>query len=95
MHQSPDPEERTTYGRVTWYGIAVSYAMAAAIPLLLWAASAPLTAAVVFAAASVVAVGTRRAHRLARCVRNCKGLAFDLPGTVRVTVAWTPTCDAC
>lgn len=95
MHESSDPRERTAYGRLTWTGVLASYALAAAIPVLFWAASDPVAAGVVIAASAFVAVTARRARRLARCVRACEGLAFDLPGTVSVTVDWTPTTDVC
>lgn len=94
MQQSPtDPPDRLTYRRVTWNDVAVTFALLAAIPLLFWAASDPLAAGVALAAVATATVAARRARRLARCVRACCGLAVDLPGTVRVTVAWEPDCD--
>jgi len=94
MHDSPDPHERTRYDRLTWQKVLASYAMAAAIPVLLWDASGPVAAGVVAATAAFVAVTARRARKLARCVQRCKGLVLDLPGNVSVTVAWGPTCNS-
>jgi len=93
MHDSPDPHKRTTYGRLTWTDILLSYAMAAALPVLLWSASDPVTAGVLTLSAAFVVVTARRTRELARCLRECRSVAFDLPGTVSVTVAWGPTCD--
>ncbi|QLG61668.1 hypothetical protein HUG12_07980 [Halorarum salinum] len=77
----------------TWRSVLVSYAAMAAIPLSLWAVSRPLAAVAVLAAAAALFVGVRRAPGLARCYRECRGIAFDLGGTVRVTIAWEPTRD--
>jgi hypothetical protein len=88
-----DSYDRSTYYRITWRGVLVSYAMAAAIPVLLWAGSDPAAAALALAGAAGAFVAARYARRVARCVDQCRGVAFDLPGRVRVTVAWTEACD--
>jgi len=80
MHDSPDPHERTRYDRLTWQKVLASYAMAAAIPVLLWAASGPVAAGVVAATAAFVAVTARRARKL--------------PGASSVARVWSSTCPA-
>lgn len=96
MHAPPtDPRDRTDYDRLTWRRVLVSYALMAAIPVLLWAASSPLAAGLVAAGSAGAVVTTRQARRLARCVRTCRRLAVDLPGTVRLTVDWGSRCDTC
>jgi|GEM_PF-1019363 Flp pilus assembly protein TadB len=96
MYEPPsDPSARTGSERLTWRRVAVSYAMMAAVPVLLWAASDPLAAGVAVAGGAGAVVATRHARQLARCVEECRGLAVDLPGTVDVTVTWGQRCDAC
>jgi hypothetical protein len=68
----------------------VSYALAAAIPLSLWAISRPLPGAVAVAAVGGLFVAARRVRRLVRCLRDCRGFAVDLFGSVRITVAQVP-----
>ena len=96
MYEPPsDSNARTDADRLTWRRVLVSYAMAAAIPVLLWGASEPVTAGLVAAGTAGGAVATTRARRLARCVEECEGLVADLPGTVDVTVTWGASCDTC
>lgn len=96
MYEPPsDPNARTDSDRLTWRRVAASYAMMAAIPLLLWAVSAPLTAGALAAGGAGAVAATKRARRLARCVEECRGLAVDLPGTVDVTVTWEAGCGTC
>ncbi|QLG29170.1 hypothetical protein HUG10_17260 [Halorarum halophilum] len=71
----------------------MSYATIAAIPILLWVGSQPLAGAAMLAAVVGLLVGVRRAHRLVRCVHECRALTFDLGGEVRITVAQHPTDD--
>jgi xanthosine utilization system XapX-like protein len=68
----------------------VSYALAAAIPLSLWAISRPLPGAVAVVAVGGLFVAARRVRRLVRCLRDCRGFAVDLFGSVRITVAQVP-----
>lgn len=96
MYEPPfDPSPRTDFDRLTWRRVLASYAMMAAIPVLLWAASAPLAAGVAAAGGAGAAIATKHARRLARCVEECRGLALDLPGTVDVAVTWQADCDGC
>lgn len=96
MYEPPsDPTARTDADRLTWRRVLVSYAMMAAIPLVLWAVSEPVTAGLVAAGSAGVAVATTHARRLARCVEQCEGLAADLPGTVDVAVTWGAGCETC
>jgi len=70
----------------TWQRIAVAYAMAAAIPLLLWVASRPVVGAATLTAGAALVVAARRGYALARCLRECRLITFDLGGRTRVTV---------
>jgi hypothetical protein len=84
--RNPDP---------TWRGIAVGYALVAAVPLLLWVASRPVAGTAALAAAGGLFVATRRLLRLRRCLNECGGFVFDLAGDVRVRVtreAGDPAC---
>jgi len=93
MPRSPrDSHDRPPYRRISWRDVLAAYVLAAAIPLALWAASAPLAAGSGLAVSGVGVLGARRARRLARCVRDCRGLELDLPGTVSVTVTWRQDC---
>jgi hypothetical protein len=96
MYEPPsDSNARTDSDRLTWRRVVVSYAMMAAIPVLLWAVGEPVTAGLLAAGGAGAVVATTRARRLSRCVEHCEGLAADLPGTVDVTVTWDASCDAC
>lgn len=88
---SPALDRATWHRRPTWRSILVSYATIAAIPILLWVVSEPLTGAAVLAAVVGLSIGARRAHRLVRCFHDCRALTFDLGGEVRITVAQPPT----
>lgn len=83
-----DPRFRPPADRLTWTDIAASYAAMFGVVALVWATSAPVTAAALAVAAAATVAVARRVRRLARCVEQCRGLALDFPGSVRVTVAW-------
>lgn len=83
-----DPRSRPPIDRLTWTDIAASYAAVFGVVALLWATSAPMTAAALAVAVTVTVAAARRVRRLARCVEQCRGLALDFPGSIRVTVAW-------
>lgn len=91
----PDPRYAPSNEPLTWERVLVSYAMMAAIPLLLWVVSRPLAGTVVLASAGGLLVGARRASRLVRCFHRCRGFAFDLGERVRITVAPVPCDDSC
>lgn len=86
----PDPRGRPVHKHPTWRSVLVSYALVAAIPLLLWVVSRPLAGTAAIAAVVGLSIGARRAYRLIRCVRDCQGLAFDLVGRVRITITRPP-----
>lgn len=97
MHGPPPPTDlrhRPGPDRPTWRDILASYALAAAIPLSLWIVSRPLAGAVVLAAVAGLVVAARRAPGVTRCLRDCRGIAFDLGDAVRITVTWDPADDA-
>lgn len=83
-----DPRRRTADDNLTWADVAASYAAMFGFVVLLWAVSAPFAAALGAVAVAVTIAVARRVHWLARCVDECRALAFDLPGDVSVTVAW-------
>lgn len=94
MHKpTRDPTDSGTYRTVSWKNVLSSYALVAAIPVLLWAISDPLAAVLAATAVATAVVATGYARRLARCVDQCRGFAFDLPRAGRVTVCWTEACD--
>ncbi|WP_157971746.1 hypothetical protein [Halorussus litoreus] len=84
-----DPQDRIALRNPTWRNVLVSYAMVLAVPIALWAVSEPLAGAVVVATLAGLAVATRRAYGLVRCFRQCRGFAFDLGETARITVTQT------
>lgn len=75
--------------------LLVGYAMVAAIPLLLWAASSPLAGAVVLGALYGLVAAGRRASRLVQCFRDCGGFCFDLGGRLRIAVCDPSAETAC
>ncbi|WP_336034280.1 hypothetical protein [Halobacterium yunchengense] len=79
---------RTALERLSWTDVAASYALAPVLAVLVWAASAPLAAAASALVLATAVVLGRRARRLARCVEQCRALAYDLPGGVQVAVSW-------
>lgn len=97
MKQRPPlaPRTRLAPAEPSWRAILASYATIVAIPVLLWVTSRPLAGGVALAVAAGLLVGAGRARRLARCVRRCRGIAFDLVGDVRITVTWAPAHDSC
>lgn len=91
----PDPRYVPPRDRPTWTHILASYAMAAAIPLLLWVASQPLAGTAALASAAGLVVVARRARELIRCFHECRGFAFDLGENVRITVSQIADDDPC
>lgn len=89
------PRTRLTPVEPTWRSILASCATIAAVPVLLWLANRPLAGAVALAVVAGLAVGAGRARRLAHCLGECRGIAFDLVGNVRITVTWSPADDSC
>lgn len=80
------PRDRSPRHDPTWNDILVSWSLVAAIPVLLWALSAPLVAAVAVTAAGGLILAGRRALWLADCLRNCRSLSVHLGRDVHVVV---------
>lgn len=96
MYRPPlAPRTRPAPAEPTWRAILATYATVAAVPVLLWLAARPLAGGVALAVAAGLLVGAGRARRLTRCVRQCRGIAFDLVGAVRITVTWDTADDPC
>ena len=96
MYRPPsDPRDRPRIERPTWQQVLLSYAMVAALPVLLWVASEPLVGTAAIATAGGLFVGGRRAHALVRCFDDCEEFAFDLGGRARVTVRQLPADEVC
>lgn len=85
-----DPRDRPLVEQPTWRSVLVSYAVVAAIPLLLWVVSRPLAGTVTLGAVAGLIVGGRRAYGLTRCFYDCQGFTFDLVGKAQITVARIP-----
>ncbi|WP_435180092.1 hypothetical protein [Halorussus sp. AFM4] len=91
MYRPPlDPRDSPLVDQPTWRSVAASYLLAAAIPIVLWIATRPIAGLVTVAAVAGLIVGARRAYRLRRCFRDCRGFAFDLGGRARITVSRIP-----
>jgi hypothetical protein len=96
MHgPSSDTSARIDPDDLTWRRVLASYAMMAVLPFALWAVSDPVGAGFALTAGAGAVVTAQHARRLARCVDECRGLAFDLPGSVDVAVTWEADSDAC
>lgn len=93
QRQPPDPRYRPAPEEPTWRGIFAAYAVVAAFPVIFFVASHPLPSAVVLTTAVGLVAAARRTARLVRCFYDCEGIAFDLGGRVRITVAQTPIDD--
>jgi len=89
-----DPRDRPLTDEPTRRNVVVSYALVAAVPLLLWAVSYPLASVVAFGTIAGLFTGGRRAYRLIRCFHDCQRFAFDLGGTARITVTNIRVDDA-
>lgn len=93
-HPPRDPGRGDRPRNPTWRELLVSYAVVAAIPGLLWAASNPL-AGVAGAVVLLVAAGVaRRAYRIVRCLATCREIVLDVGDRVRITVVRRPADDA-
>ena len=96
MYRSPmEPPEGPLPRPPNERGLLVGYAMVAAIPLSLWAASSPLAGAVVLGALYGLVVAGRRASRLVRCFHDCGGFHVDLGGRLRIAVCDPSVETAC
>ena len=92
-HRPPsEARDRPAYRQPTWRNILVSYAMLAAIPVLLWVSVQPLTRLSLVGVLVAGALVARRLHALASCLAECRALAFDLGGAVTVTISRRGSC---
>jgi hypothetical protein len=90
-----DPRDDPVTNPPTPRGVLAIYAMLAAVPLLLWLVSQPVTGAVAVVTTAGIVIGARRTAGLVRCFRECGGLAFDLCGSVRICVTQPQFDNAC
>jgi hypothetical protein len=96
MHRPPpDPRHRTEPVRPSWRNILVSYATIAVLFLAFVSVSYPLLAVASIVALVGSAVVARRVAGLARCVRDCGGVSYDLAGRVRISVSRPRTDCPC
>ncbi|MFT4885218.1 MAG: hypothetical protein ACI8U4_002740 [Natronomonas sp.] len=96
MYQPPlDPRPDSVATAPTWRALLVRYAVVAAVPILLWAISQPVTAVLALGAIAALSIGARRGYGLVRCFYDCQAMIFDLGGVARITVRQTPTDDQC
>jgi Flp pilus assembly protein TadB len=87
-----DPRNRPLSQHPPGKAVLVSWAMMAAVFLLVWAASRPWLGALALAAGVGLVVLGRRARRLARCLRECRRLVVPLGRHGYVTVGWARGC---
>ena len=95
MKRPPGSRYRTVSKDPTWRSILAAYAVVAAVPVLFWAVSNPLSAVAALALVAGLRVGARRVADLVRCLRDCGGFAVDLGESVRVTVTRPPANECC
>ena len=91
----PDPRFRSRPKNPTWRSILAAYAVVAAVPVLFWAVSNPLSAVAGLAIVAGLRIGARRVADLVRCLRDCGEFAVDLGESVRVTVTRPPANECC
>jgi hypothetical protein len=96
MYRPPsDPRPRSTTSGPTWRALLVRYAIVAAVPILLWAVSQPVTAVLALGAIAVLGTAARRGYGLVRCFYDCQAMIFDLGGVARITIRQAPTDEPC
>lgn len=86
-----DPQDPPLIESPKWRSVFASYALMAAIPLLLWIVSQPVAGTVTLAGIASLFIGGRRANRLVRCFYDCQRLTFDLLGRAQITITQIPT----
>ena len=90
-----DPRDDPVTNPPTSRGVLATYAVLAAVPLLLWVVSQPLTGTVAVVTIAGVVIGARRTAGMVRRFRECGGFAFDLGGSVRVCISQPQLDDVC
>jgi len=88
-----DPQERPRVTNPTWRSILVSYALGAAIPLLLWAITSPLAGTASLVSIAGLVVGGLQAYKLHRCFHRCQEFTVQLGETAQITVTQLPAND--
>lgn len=87
MNRPPlDTRDRPERKSPTWGGVVVSYALVAAIPMLLWVVSSPVAGVAALAGAGALLVAGRHSYRLLRCYRECEAMTVALLGRARITI---------
>lgn len=90
-----DPRRRSVPDQPTWDTVLLSYAMVAAIPVVLWIAANPVIGLVAVGAIASLGFGARKAAGLVRCFYECRRLAFDVGDVARITVCRRPAEEPC
>lgn len=93
MNRPRDPYGRPYHSREhrihsdpTWTGIFIHFLIIAAIPVLLWTVSQPVTGSIALALVVVGYIGARRVTELLQCFSDCGGFAFNLGGKIEVCI---------
>lgn len=90
-----DPRRRPALDEPTWDHVLVSYAMVAAIPVVLWTLANPAIGLVTIGAIASLALGARKAAGVVRCFYECRRLAFDVGDVARITVCRRAAEEPC
>lgn len=89
-----DPGDVPIVEQPSWRSLLVSYALVAAVPLLLWVVAHPVGGIVAAAGIAGLFVGGRRAYRLVHCFAECGGFSFQLGSIARITVSQLASDEA-
>jgi len=89
-----DPRDRPLPPRIPAGALLVSWAMVAAVALLIWAASYPTPGALALVVLVGLAAIRRRLRWLARCVAECQQLTIPLGRHGHITIGRARCCPA-
>jgi Flp pilus assembly protein TadB len=89
------PRRYRTTTDPTPQAIILSTLLVLAVPVVQWAASNPLVAALSLTAGVGVAAAARRTLALRRCLASCGGVTVDLVGDLRICVTRRDAEGAC
>ncbi|WP_276259032.1 hypothetical protein [Haloglomus litoreum] len=87
-----DPRDRPLPPRTSPQSVPVSWAMMAAVVLLVWGVSYPQLGVLTAGALGALAVVRSHIHRLARCVSECRRLTISLGRHGHITVSRERCC---
>lgn len=87
-----DPTDRRTNRSLTWTNVLLTYALAAAVPVLLWAVSDPGAAVLTATVATTAFVATRYTRKLARCIDQCRSITVNVPRSGQLSLCWGQSC---